>query len=369
MEIGISTSCFYPLETEKAFLYLAEKGIKTTEVFFNSPCELESGFVSELKKIKEKYKINIKTLHPFTSASEPYFLFGNYERRVSDVLKTYKRFFEVAEILGAEHLVIHGSRPQKHLTDELYCERFAKLVAMGKAHGVLPAQENVVNCLSSSPEFLKKLKAFIGDDFRAILDIKQTVRAKTDIYEYIHVLGDSIVRVHVSDNDAEYDCLPPGEGDFNFVKLFKKLDEIGFEWDLSDNFDERFVIAERYYAEHGFLPLEPKQCKNSDELHICQWLRRQLLKRNAGKLEQEKIDRLTAIGMDWQNSRERAWNRGYTKAKEYHEANGNLNVVVGYVCEDGYPLGEWLHSQRTHRKRLPEDRLKLLVNLGMVGIS
>ena len=153
------------------------------------------------------------------------------------------------------------------------------------------------------------------------------------------------------------------------AEQIQKLDEIGFVWDLSDNFDERFVIAERYYIEHGFLPLEPKQCQTPDELHICQWLRRQLLKRNAGKLEQKNIDRLTAIGMDWQNSRERAWNRGYTKAKEYHEANGNLNVVVGYVCEDGYPLGEWLHSQRTHRKRLPEDRLKLLVKLGMVGIS
>ena len=153
------------------------------------------------------------------------------------------------------------------------------------------------------------------------------------------------------------------------AEQIQKLDEIGFVWDLSDNFDERFVIAERYYIEHGFLPLEPKQCQTPDELHICQWLRRQLLKRNAGKLEQKNIDRLTAIGMDWQNSRERAWNRGYTKAKEYHAINGNLNVVVSYVCEDGFPLGEWLHSQRTHRKRLPEDRLKMLLNLGMVGIS
>lgn len=149
----------------------------------------------------------------------------------------------------------------------------------------------------------------------------------------------------------------------------KRLDEISFVWDLSDNFEKRFVIAEKYYNDYGFLPLEPKQCKNSEELHICQWLRRQLLKRNAGKLEQDKIERLTSIGMDWQNSRERTWNRGYNKAKEYYALNGNLNVVTSYVCEDGYPLGEWLHSQKTHCKRLSEERINLLLNLGMVGIG
>jgi len=253
MEIGVSTSCFYPLETEKAFLYLAEKGVKTTEIFFNSPCELAPDFVSELKRVKDHYGMTVRTLHPFTSATEPYFYFGNYERRVSDVMETYKRFFEVGEVLGAECLVIHGSRPQKHLTEELYCERFARLVEMGKKHGVLPAQENVVNCLSSSPEFLKKLKSFIGDDFRAILDIKQTVRAATDIYTYIDAIGDSIVRVHVSDNDSDHDCLPPGEGNFDFVKLFKKLDEIGYKGDgvvelYNDNYEnnEQIFIAIEY---------------------------------------------------------------------------------------------------------------------------
>lgn len=158
------------------------------------------------------------------------------------------------------------------------------------------------------------------------------------------------------------------QNELNEVQI-KQLNDIGFVWNVTDRFEERFNIAKQYYVEYGYLPLEPKQCKNSDELHICQWLRRQLLKRNAGKLEQSYIDRLTAIGMDWQNSNERAWNRGYNKAKEYHEEKGDLNVVVSYICEDGFPLGEWLHSQRTHRKRLSDDRLKMLRNLGMAGLS
>lgn len=112
----------------------------------------------------------------------------------------------------------------------------------------------------------------------------------------------------------------------------RRLNEIGFVWDVTDFFEKRFAIAKEFYEKHGFLPLEPKQCTNSDELHICQWLRRQLLKRNDGKLSQEKIDKLTAIGMDWMNSKERAWNRGYNKAKEYYNSNGNLNVSISYFC-------------------------------------
>ena len=148
----------------------------------------------------------------------------------------------------------------------------------------------------------------------------------------------------------------------------ERLDEIGFVWEQIDTFEERFAIAKAYYEIHGVLPLEPKHCKDQAELHICQWLRRQLIKRNEGKLEQDRIDRLSAIGMDWLNTNERAWERGYGKAKEYYEVNGNLEVKVSYVCADGYPLGEWLHSQRTHRKRLPKAKLDALVNLGMVGI-
>ena len=73
--------------------------------------------------------------------------------------------------------------------------------------------------------------------------------------------------------------------------------------------------------------------------------------------------------MDWLNTNERAWERGFSRAKAYYEENGNLNVIVSYVCQDGYPLGEWLHSQRTHRKRLPKEKINLLVGIGAKGMD
>lgn len=147
------------------------------------------------------------------------------------------------------------------------------------------------------------------------------------------------------------------------------LNEIGFIWEPTDPFEENFEHAAEYYRLHGYLPLEPKQCISDADLKICRWLRRQLLKKNNGQLSSDKISRLTAIGMDWLNTNERAWERGFSRAKAYYEENGNLNVIVSYVCQDGYPLGEWLHSQRTHRKQLPKEKINLLVGIGAKGMD
>lgn len=146
------------------------------------------------------------------------------------------------------------------------------------------------------------------------------------------------------------------------------LDAIGFVWE-NDNWEERFALAKEYFTKNGCLPLEPKQCDDESSLRICQWLRRQLLRKNDGKMPQDQIDRLTEIGMDWLNSIERTWERGMSHARSYYSAFGHLNVAVSFVCEDGYPLGEWLHSQRTHRKRLPSDKLQALIELGASGLN
>ena len=182
------------------------------------------------------------------------------------------------------------------------------------------------------------------------LDVPTNFRHKSGFW-----LGSWIDKIRKKQNELTYEQI-------------EKLNEIGFVWKQTDTFEEFYEIAKTYYDLHGMLPLEPKYCHNATEVRICQWLRRQLIKRNEGKLEQERIERLSAIGMDWLNSNERAWERGYGKAKEYYETNGNLAVKTSYVCDDGYPLGEWLHSQRTHRERLPKGKRDALVNLGMGGI-
>ncbi|MBQ8228507.1 MAG: sugar phosphate isomerase/epimerase [Clostridia bacterium] len=223
MDIGISSSCFYPGNTEKAFEKACKLGAKTAEIFFNCSEEMQKPIISEIKEIKECYCVPIRTIHPYTSFAEPFMLFGGYERRTNEGIDFYKRYFEAAAYLGAEAVVIHGGKPI-HQKDELnYFEVFARLCEEGNKFGVLPAHENVYMRAGSDVGFLKRLKHYLGDDFKLVLDIKQSRRCDVDEFELIRLFGKDIIQLHISDYDKSKDCIPPGEGKYDFKKLFEAL--------------------------------------------------------------------------------------------------------------------------------------------------
>ncbi len=228
MDIGISSSCFYPGNTEEAFEQVCRLGAETAEIFFNCSEEMQPPIINEIKEIQKYYSVPIRTIHPYTSFAEPFMLFGGYERRTNEGIEFYKRYFETAAYLGAEAIVIHGGKPifQK---DELdYFEVFARLCEEGKKYGVLPAHENVYMRAGSDARFLKRLKRYLGEDFRLVLDIKQSRRCKTDEYELIRLFGKDIIQLHISDYDKSRDCIPPGEGKYDFKKLFESLKNSGY---------------------------------------------------------------------------------------------------------------------------------------------
>ena len=51
MKLGISTACYYPLETEKALVAVGESEAGTAEIFFNAASEHEPSFIKELMRI------------------------------------------------------------------------------------------------------------------------------------------------------------------------------------------------------------------------------------------------------------------------------------------------------------------------------
>ena len=109
MDIGVSTACLYPLETEKALYELAERGVKNVEIFVNSIDELEGQVLVELRRIIGEYGMNVISMHPFSSPMETLFLFGDYPRRTEYLIDIYKRYFEVMAEIGADVFVLHGA--------------------------------------------------------------------------------------------------------------------------------------------------------------------------------------------------------------------------------------------------------------------
>lgn len=229
MNFGISTSCFYPLNTEEALEYLGKAGVKQCEVFLNSTSETTPGFAKELKKIADYYGLKIVSVHPFSSFAETFMLFSEYQRRFDDTLEFYKRTFDVTSLLGADISVIHGGLIPEKISRSKYFERFKMLIDTGKECGVRVTPENVNRHLSESPAFLREMKACLGNDFGLVFDVKQANRAGYDPIEFAKEFAEDIIHVHISDHNSENDCLPPSEGHFDFRKLFSVLDGVGYD--------------------------------------------------------------------------------------------------------------------------------------------
>ena len=230
MEIGASSACFYPLETEKSFQLLCENGFRSIEIFLNSPCETNKSFVRELKNIKDSYGVNVTSLHPYESFGEGYNFFSNYYRRYVDACENYKRFFSAAADLGADYVIMHGAKHGADICDEEYAERFTRLNEIAMTFGCFMAHENVVNFSGQRPELMSLLKEYGKENFKMVLDIKQARKADVLPIEYIKAAGESIIHVHLSDYNENSLCAPPsGKGFFNFAELFTQLDSINYK--------------------------------------------------------------------------------------------------------------------------------------------
>lgn len=250
MDIGVSTACLYPLETERALYELAELGIKNVEIFINSVDELEGQVLVELRRIIGEYGISVKSMHPFSSPMETLFLFGDYPRRTEYLIDIYKRYFEVMAELGAKVFVLHGAMLSSKVPDERYMERYLRLYRTAKEFGVTVAQENICYCKSSSVKFIEDMITQLGDEVRFVVDLKQARRSNVDPFRLLDIIGDRVVHLHVSDGDASCDCLPIGKGSFNFNYLFGELDKIKYD---------NAMIVELYRENY----------KSYDELALC----------------------------------------------------------------------------------------------------
>jgi len=260
MIVGASTSCFYPLETEKSLEKVIETGFKKTEIFFNSLCELEPEFVLKMKERADEAGLKVLSVHPFSAALENTCIFSEYQRRYDDYIDVYKKHMHAAALLGAKFVVIHGAlaRQKRDIPKDLYIERFASLVELGKQEGVSVCQENVVRFLSEDLGFLKDMRSALGSDFNMVFDIKQAIRSGYNPFEVVSEMKNDIVHVHISDNGKEGDCLPPGTGSFDFGRLFGELDDAGYQGDYvieiySKGFDvEKELIQSRRFFENSF---------------------------------------------------------------------------------------------------------------------
>lgn len=228
MNVGASTANLYPMPVEQALGRLLALGFRDVEVFLNTASELEPAFLDDLHRQADEAGARIVSFHPFLSGFEPFLLFSEYERRYRDYCREYERFFEAAARLGAGLMVLHGDRLPGVLPEEESVARYAGLYAVGQRYGVTLAQENVVRFRASDLGYIAALRRGMGDRARFVFDLKQCRRAGHQPDEVIEAMGSGLIHVHISDHDADRDCLMPGRGTVDYPRLLTLLQRVGY---------------------------------------------------------------------------------------------------------------------------------------------
>ena len=228
MTVGASTANLYPALTEDALDQLLELGFRDLEVFVNTESELEPSFIAMLREKAARREARILAMHPFISGTEPYLLFSQYERRMRDGMRLYEKIFAAARELGVKFVVMHGDKLHGVLSEEESIRRFEALCDLGQDFDVTLAQENVVRFRSSDVDYIRAMRAQLGEKAHFVLDVKQARRCGLEPERVIDAMGDRIAHVHISDRDDHRDCLVPGRGTRDFPALIRHLQAAGF---------------------------------------------------------------------------------------------------------------------------------------------
>lgn len=196
------------------------------------------------------------------------------------------------------------------------------------------------------------------DNLYSIGAVQEEMQAAVTYYNYSDE-KDNIVTERFEIFDEVREC----------KQLFSSLeDTLTASWDLM------YQYALQYYQQHGNLEI-PIKYKTDDGYSLGHWLYVQRKVRAGemfGILGTERIEKLDAIGMIWENRHEFSWNKYYTAACQYREKYGDLNVNAKYVTKNGIRLGSWICNLRTCMKSgnrslyLTDEHICDLNKIGMI---
>ena len=148
----------------------------------------------------------------------------------------------------------------------------------------------------------------------------------------------------------------------------KKLDSIGMDWmDRVDRIWENgFIEAKNYSEEYGNLSV-PKNYRSNTDFPLGIWIQRQRSLYKNNKISEDRIKRLTNVGMNWNPDN---WESRFNLVKQYYEEHGNINISQKEVIQ-GIWLGKWIVSQKKAMQegKLTHEQIEMLKTLPMEEVG
>lgn len=227
MRVGISTASFFNrIPTESTFDVLRQMRVDTTEVFLNTFSEYEKPFADAL--VARKGTINVHSVHALGTQYEPQ-LFNANARVRADAENIFKKVCYAGAVLGAKYMTFHGP---VRLKDKEYVFDFVKigdrinqLCEIAQTYGIRLSYENVHWTYFNTPDYFRRLKKQCPT-LGATLDVKQAMQSGINAYKFLEVMADRLTTIHLCDYNTKGETKLPGQGKFNFEKLFRALDTL-----------------------------------------------------------------------------------------------------------------------------------------------
>lgn len=148
----------------------------------------------------------------------------------------------------------------------------------------------------------------------------------------------------------------------------KKLDSIGMDWmDRVDRIWENgFIEAKNYSEEYGNLSV-PKNYRSNTDFPLGIWIQRQRSLYKNNKISEDRIKRLTDIGMNWNTDN---WESRFNLVRQYYEEHGNINISQKEIIQ-GVWLGKWIVSQKKAMQegKLTHEQTEMLKTLPMKEVG
>ena len=141
----------------------------------------------------------------------------------------------------------------------------------------------------------------------------------------------------------------------------QRLDALGFEWDpYATLWEEMFTRLARYKKQAGDCNVPDKW---EEDPQLATWIGNQRHRRKSGSLSADRIQRLEALGFEWELDAAR-WEEMFSCLVQFKERHGHCNVPDKW--RENAQLGSWVKHQRHFRKRnhLSADHIQRLEALG-----
>lgn len=148
----------------------------------------------------------------------------------------------------------------------------------------------------------------------------------------------------------------------------KKLDSIGMDWMDRVNrvWENGFMEAKNYSEEYGNLSV-PKNYRSNTDFPLGIWIQRQRSLYKNKKISDDRIKRLTDVGMNWNPDN---WESRFKLVKQYYEEHGTINISQKEVVQ-GVWLGKWIVSQKKAMEegKLTHEQIEMLKTLPMEEVG